>query len=89
MQWISGNYLQSFLIVLGLQRDSHASESEKSFERAAFQNPSVGQYCLMLAAKSSLKNAVGEHNAAILCRWATVMIASAFDKRGLLVSPSM
>jgi len=89
VQWISANYLQSFLIVLGLQRDSYASASEKSFKHAAFQNPSVGQYCLMLAAKNSLKNAVGEHNAALLCRWATVMTASAFSKCGLPVSLSI
>lgn len=86
MQWEIGNYLQSFLTVLGLQGDSYATESEKSFRPAAFLDPSIGQYCQMLTAKNSLKNAVGEQNTAILCRWAVVMIASAFNKHGLPVS---
>ncbi|KNA22362.1 hypothetical protein SOVF_034760 [Spinacia oleracea] len=83
LEWEIGNYLQSFLTVLGLQGDSYATESEKSFRPAAFLDPSIGQYCQMLTAKNSLKNAVGEQNTAILCRWAVVMIASAFNKHGL------
>lgn len=86
VQWVLGNYLQSFLIVLGLQGDITASESENSFKHAAFLDPSIGQFCEMLATKNSLRNAAGERNTAILCGWATVMIASAFNKCGLPVS---
>uniref|UniRef100_A0A803KZQ1 RAVE complex protein Rav1 C-terminal domain-containing protein n=1 Tax=Chenopodium quinoa TaxID=63459 RepID=A0A803KZQ1_CHEQI len=83
LEWVLGNYLQSFLIVLGLQGDSYATEFENSFRSAAFLDPSIGQYCQMLTAKNVLKNAVGEQNIAILCRWTIVMTASGFNKRGL------
>lgn len=86
MQWVLGSYLSSFLIVLGLQGDSYATESENSIVRAAFYYPSIGQYCQMLTGKNTLRNAVGELNTAILSRWTTVMTASAFNKRGLPVS---
>ncbi|CAO2835453.1 unnamed protein product [Amaranthus hypochondriacus] len=83
LEWVLGNYLQSFLMVLGLQEDCTASESENSIKHAAFLDPSIGQFCEMLAAKNSLRNAAGERNTTILCGWATVMIASAFNKCGL------
>lgn len=86
MQWVLGSYLQSFLVVIGFQGGCYATESEKSLRHSAFHDPSIGQYCEMLTTKNSLKNAVGEQNTAILCRWSMVMTASAYNKRGLPVS---
>ncbi|XP_010695486.2 uncharacterized protein LOC104908039 isoform X2 [Beta vulgaris subsp. vulgaris] len=83
LEWLLGSYLQSFLVVIGFQGGCYATESEKSLRHSAFHDPSIGQYCEMLTTKNSLKNAVGEQNTAILCRWSMVMTASAYNKRGL------
>ncbi|GAB4861575.1 hypothetical protein Ancab_036768 [Ancistrocladus abbreviatus] len=83
LQWVLGNYCQSFLIMLGFQVDFHISGSAHSFKHAAFFDPSIGQYCQTLASKNSLKNAAGEQDAAILYKWAILMTASALNKSGL------
>ena len=54
--------------------DSVINKPTLSSNHAAFLNPSIGQYCLILAAKNSMRNAVWEQNAAILGRWATLMM---------------
>ena len=54
--------------------DSVINKPTLSSNHAAFLNPSIGQYCLILAAKNSMRNVVGEQNAAILGRWATLMM---------------
>lgn len=53
-----------------------------------FLDPNVGFYCQMLATKNSMKNALGEHNSAILLRWATSMTATALNRCGTPVSLS-
>lgn len=55
---------------------------------ASFLDPSIGQYCIMLATKNSMKNAIGERNAAVLGRWAISMSATALTRCGLPVSLS-
>ncbi|KAL9245427.1 hypothetical protein vseg_019085 [Gypsophila vaccaria] len=82
LEWTLGNYLQSFLIVLGLEEHSNGIEPE-NLKHPAFLDPSIGQYCLVLTAKNSLKNALGELNTAVLCQWAIVTTACAFNRCGL------
>ncbi|KAK9749540.1 hypothetical protein RND81_02G133100 [Saponaria officinalis] len=82
LEWTLGNYLQSFLIVLGLEGYSNGTEPE-NLKHPAFLDPRIGQYCLVLTTKNSLRNALGELNTAVLCQWAMVMTASAFNRCGL------
>lgn len=86
LQWELGNYSQSFLSMLGLQASSLTDKSALSSNNAAFMDPHIGLHCLSLASKNSMRNAVGEQNAAILRRWATIMAATAFNRCGLPVS---
>ncbi|XP_034708565.1 uncharacterized protein LOC117931671 isoform X3 [Vitis riparia] len=83
MEWELGNYFQSFLIMLGYQMDSVINKPALSSNHAAFLDPSIGRYCLTLATKNSMRNAVGEQNAAILGRWGTLMMATALRRSGL------
>lgn len=66
--------------------DSVINKPALSSNLAAFLDPSIGQYCLTLATKNSMRNAVGEQNAAILGRWAALMMATALRRCGLPVS---
>lgn len=54
----------------------------------SFLDPSIGEYCLMLATSNSMKNALGERNSANLGRWAILMTANALTRCGLPVSCS-
>ncbi|KAA8520765.1 hypothetical protein F0562_014963 [Nyssa sinensis] len=83
LEGVLGNYLQSFLSMLGAQMDSLINKSALLSNHASFLDPSIGQYCLMLATKNSMKNAVGEQKAAILSRWAILMSATAWSRCGL------
>ncbi|KAH9622667.1 hypothetical protein KSS87_015596 [Heliosperma pusillum] len=82
LEWMLGNYFQSVMTFVGLQGNSSDTEPEKS-KHPAFLDPSIGQYCLLLATKNSLRNALGELNTAVLSQWAMAMIACAFKKCGL------
>lgn len=86
LQWELGNYYQSFLIMLGFQMGLVINKPALSSNCAAFLDPSIGKYCLTLATKNIMRNAVGEQNAAILGRWATLMMATALRRCGLPVS---
>lgn len=86
MQWELGNYSQSFLTMLGFQSTAVISNFALSSNSVAFMDPSIGLYCLMLANKNSMRNAIGEKNAAILGRWAALMRATALNRCGLPVS---
>ena len=72
--------------MLGYQMDSVINKPALSSNHAAFLDPSIGRYCLTLATKNSMRNAVGEQNAAILGRWGTLMMATALRRSGLPVS---
>ncbi|KAF8395631.1 hypothetical protein HHK36_019581 [Tetracentron sinense] len=86
LEWALGNYYQSYLKLLGLQVGSVVNKSALSSNHTAFLNPDIGQYCLTLSTKNSLRNAVGECGAAILARWATLMNATASNRRGISIS---
>lgn len=83
LQWEIGNYSQSFLSMLGTQRDSRAIITSSS---TSFLDPSIGQYCMLLSTKTCVKNALGEQKAAVLSKWATLMLAIALNRCGLPVS---
>lgn len=86
LQWELGNYPQSFLIMLGLQVGSAIDASTLSSCHVAFMDPSVGLYCLTLANNTSMRNAVGDQNAGVLARWASLMSATSLNRCGLPVS---
>ncbi|KAK4411525.1 DmX-like protein 1 [Sesamum angolense] len=83
LEWLLGNYSQSFFRMLGVEMGSEFNIAVLSSSTASFLDPSIGQYCLMLATKTSMKNAIGEFNAAVLCRWATLLSATSFGRCGL------
>ncbi|GFP88205.1 dmx-like protein 1 [Phtheirospermum japonicum] len=83
LEWMLGNYSQSFMRMLGFEMSSEVNISALSSSHASFLDPSIGQYCLMLATKTSMKNAIGEFNAAVLCRWASLMNAASLRRCGL------
>ncbi|KAL0379376.1 UNVERIFIED_CONTAM: DmX-like protein 1 [Sesamum angustifolium] len=83
LEWLLGNYSQAFFRMLGVEMGSEFNIAVLSSSTASFLDPSIGQYCLMLATKTSMKNAIGEFNAAVLCRWATLLSATSFGRCGL------
>ncbi|XP_059651214.1 uncharacterized protein LOC132298889 [Cornus florida] len=83
LEWVSGNYSQSFLNMVGVQMATVGNKSALLSDHASFLDPSIGEYCLMLATKNSMKIAVGEQNAAILGRWAILMSATALNRCGM------
>ncbi|PIN24548.1 RAVE (regulator of V-ATPase assembly) complex subunit RAV1/DMX protein, WD repeat superfamily [Handroanthus impetiginosus] len=83
LEWVLGNYSQSFLRMLGVEIGPNVDISVRSSSHASFLDPSIGQYCLMLAKKTGMKNAIGELNAAVLCRWAILMNVTSFSRCGL------
>lgn len=86
MQWELGNYSESFFTMIGLHGSHKMEMPTLSSSHAGFMDPSIGLYCLTLANKNSMKNAIGEGNAATLGRWATLMRAIALNRCGLPVS---
>ncbi|XP_023540638.1 uncharacterized protein LOC111800941 isoform X1 [Cucurbita pepo subsp. pepo] len=85
LEWELGNYSQSFLNALGLESESNSVTGIPflSSRHISLQDPSVGLYCLLLATKNSMKKAVGEQSAEVLCRLATLMTATALNRCGL------
>lgn len=72
--------------MLGLNEVSLVDKSAISLKHEAFMDPNIGLFCLTLATKSRMKNAVGEQNAAVLHSWATYMTATSLMRCGLPVS---
>ncbi|XP_022770599.1 uncharacterized protein LOC111313959 isoform X2 [Durio zibethinus] len=83
LEWELGNHSRSFLIMLGIQVDSAIDASTLSSCHVAFMDPSIGLYCLTLANKNSMRNAVGDQNAGVLARWASLMTATSLNRCGL------
>ncbi|KAK4418497.1 Bifunctional fucokinase/fucose pyrophosphorylase [Sesamum alatum] len=83
LEWLLGNYSQSFLRMLGVEMRSEFNIAVLSSSSDSFLDPSIGQYCLMLATKTSMKNAIGEINAAVLCQWAALSSVTSFGRCGL------
>lgn len=71
--------------MLGPVATSSLDDTALSSNHIAFMDPHVGLYCLSLVTKNSMKNAIGEQNAAILGRWATFVTATALSRSGLPV----
>ncbi|KAK9074295.1 hypothetical protein SSX86_006892 [Deinandra increscens subsp. villosa] len=85
LEWALGNYSKAFMNMLDEQVNSQSNTLALLSNHAAFKDPSVGQYCLMLATKNQMKNAVGEQNNATFCRWAVLMSSTALSRCGLPV----
>ncbi|XP_051144791.1 uncharacterized protein LOC127260850 isoform X2 [Andrographis paniculata] len=83
LEWELGNYSVSFMRMLGGEMGSEDNISLLSSSHVSFLDPSVGQHCFMLALKNSMKNAIGEFNATILCRLAALMSFTSLSKCGL------
>ncbi|XWS46253.1 hypothetical protein CRYUN_Cryun14cG0048700 [Craigia yunnanensis] len=83
LEWELGNHSQSFLTMLGLQVASVIDASTLSSCHVAFMDPSIGLYCLTLANKNSMRNAIGDQNAGVLARWASLMTATSLNRCGL------
>lgn len=86
LQWQQGNYSKSFLSMFKCQNGPIPNEYTPLSDHAAFLDPSVGLYCILLAAKNHMKKAVGEQNAALFGRWACLITATALKRSGLPVS---
>ncbi|KAK7292823.1 hypothetical protein RJT34_15677 [Clitoria ternatea] len=82
LEWEMGNYYQSFYRMLEFSVNSLRQEFTVMSNCGPFLDPTVGFYCQMLAAKNSLRNAVGEQNSTILLRWATLMTVTALKRCG-------
>ncbi|CAA7044358.1 unnamed protein product [Microthlaspi erraticum] len=83
LKWELGEYHQSFLAMTGWLENPVTGSSTVTSNHISFVDPSIGLYCLMLATKNNVKNALGERNASNLSRWATLMAATAFSRCGL------
>lgn len=83
LEWQLGNYSKSFLSMFKCQNGPISIEYAPISNHAAFLDPSVGLYCILLAAKNHIKNAVGEQNAAFFGRWACLITATALKRSGL------
>lgn len=86
VQWALGNYSESFRKLISSRRESTINKEAIRCSHAAFADPSISQYCALLASKTSMKNSVGEYTAGILSRWATWMTASTLNRCGFPVS---
>ncbi|XP_020882701.1 uncharacterized protein LOC9318142 isoform X3 [Arabidopsis lyrata subsp. lyrata] len=83
LKWELGEYHQSIFAMAGCLGNPVTESSTVSSNHISFVDPSIGLYCLMLATKNNVKNAVGEKIASTLSRWATLMAATAFSRCGL------
>lgn len=63
-------------------------DSAKSNCQVSLLDPYIGQYCLMLATKTSLINAIGEQQASSFGQWAIWMSTIALNRCGMPVSLS-
>ncbi|ESW07263.1 hypothetical protein PHAVU_010G115000 [Phaseolus vulgaris] len=82
LEWEMGNYYRSFYRMLEYSVNPGPPESTVMSNCGSFLDPTVGFYCQMLATKNSMRNAVGEHNSAILLRWATLMTVASLKRCG-------
>ncbi|XP_073158819.1 uncharacterized protein [Henckelia pumila] len=83
LEWVLGNHFQSFLRMLGVEMSSESNSSFLSSLHAPFLDPSIGQYCMMLATKTVMKNAIGEYRAAALSQFSVLMNATSLSRCGL------
>ncbi|XP_014492513.1 uncharacterized protein LOC106754956 isoform X1 [Vigna radiata var. radiata] len=82
LEWEMGNYYKSFHRMLEYSVHPVPPESTVMSNCGHFLDPTIGFYCQMLATKNSMRNAVGEHNSAILLRWATLMTVASLKSSG-------
>ncbi|KAJ8529305.1 hypothetical protein K7X08_036140 [Anisodus acutangulus] len=83
LEWMLGKYSQAYLRMLAFPTGSLNRKCIFYSRQPAFLDPNIGDFCLMIAAKTTMKNAIGEQNAASLSRWAILMRATALSRCGL------
>lgn len=81
LEWSLGNYTSSIRKLLDSQMGS-VVDTPAMCNLAAFADPDIGQYCVTLAAKTNMKNSIGDYPAMVLCKLATFMAVSAFSRCG-------
>ncbi|KZV57684.1 hypothetical protein F511_03144 [Dorcoceras hygrometricum] len=81
--WVLGNLSQCVLRMLDVEKSSEANSFILSSLHASFLDPSISQYCMMLATKTVMKNAIGECQAAVLSQWAVLMNMTSLSRCGL------
>ncbi|XP_020701269.1 uncharacterized protein LOC110113162 [Dendrobium catenatum] len=82
-EWSSGNYSESVKRLF--EPSVHCSNgvaARKCFH-VSFADPHVGRYCLILASKPCLKNAIGDYLASVLSKFSTVMDSYSLKRFGL------
>jgi hypothetical protein len=85
-QWMLGNYSQSVNQLLDCHLKSLIEESSIPGDTNVFADPGVGQYCAIIATKSSFRNCVGEAQSANLSKLSLAMASCALNRCGLPVS---
>ncbi|KAJ0986141.1 hypothetical protein J5N97_004497 [Dioscorea zingiberensis] len=83
LEWTLGNYSRSLNNLIDSQMGSITNKPTTFANRAVFSDPTIGHYCAILAAKNSLKNAIGDYMAIMLSKLAMLMTAIALKRCGL------
>ncbi|XP_052140399.1 uncharacterized protein LOC127760221 isoform X2 [Oryza glaberrima] len=83
LEWMLGNYSQSVNQLLDCHLKSLIEESSIPGDTNVFADPGVGQYCAIIATKSSFRNCVGEAQSANLSKLSLAMASCALNRCGL------
>ncbi|XP_020588907.1 uncharacterized protein LOC110030508 [Phalaenopsis equestris] len=82
LEWSLGNYSESMKRLFEPSRHcSNHADARKSY--FSFADPHIGWYCLILASKDCLKNAIGGHLSSVLSKFAKMMDVYSLKRLGL------
>lgn len=86
MQWSLGNYSESIkrLFEPSLLSSNYSAGRKRC--HVSFEDPHIGRYCLILASKHCLKNAIGDYLASVVSKFATMLDVYSLQRFGLPVS---
>ncbi|PKA53341.1 hypothetical protein AXF42_Ash010071 [Apostasia shenzhenica] len=82
LEWTLGNYTQSIERLFGPSWCSGIDDNARACSRICHADPHVGRYCVILASKHSFKNAIGDYQASVLLKFATVMNIYSLNRFG-------
>lgn len=83
LEWSLGNYSES---VKRLFKPSGHPTNHTSYRKcphASLTDPNIGRYCVVLASKHCLRNLIGDYQATVLSKLATMMDSYSLDRFGL------
>ncbi|KAL0913039.1 hypothetical protein M5K25_016469 [Dendrobium thyrsiflorum] len=82
-EWSLGNYSESVkrLFEPSVHCSNHVAARKCC--HVSFADPHIGRYCLILASKPCLKNAIGDYLASVLSKFSTVMDSYSLKRFGL------